>query len=145
MLENKIKSIKTEALNSNNIKANQNTFVNTRKPKGVGTHLIVDIWGAQKLTDQKHIEQTIKKCVKESGATLLPYHTHKFDPNGGISGVAILAESHISIHTWPEIDYAAFDFFTCGLISPESALQILHESLKPKKLNFKNYSRGALE
>src|SRR3546814_1139583 len=72
-----------------------------------GTHLIIDLWGAKRLNEIEHIEAALKDCVAAAGATLLHVHLHHFSPNGGVSGVAVLAESHISIHTWPECDYAA--------------------------------------
>ena len=67
-----------------------------------GTHLIIDLWGAAHLSDSGYIEATLKACVKACSASLLHIHTHQFSEGGGISGVAVLAESHISVHTWPE-------------------------------------------
>ena len=67
-----------------------------------GTHLIIDLVGASRLDELSHIEETLREAVEVSGATLLHIHLHHFTPNGGVSGVAVLAESHISIHTWPE-------------------------------------------
>ncbi|MEM9684498.1 MAG: S-adenosylmethionine decarboxylase, partial [Pseudomonadota bacterium] len=61
-----------------------------------GTHLILDLWGAEKLDDERHIETALREIVKKADATLLHIHLHRFTPNGGISGVAVLAESHIS-------------------------------------------------
>jgi len=60
------------------------------------------------------MEATLREAVLQAGATLLHIHLHHFTPNGGISGVAVLAESHISVHTWPERNFAAFDVFMCG-------------------------------
>ena len=79
--------------------------------KFAGVHLIIDMWGASKLDDIKHIESTIIQAIKECNATLLNLYLHRFTPNGGISGVAVLAESHISLHSWPEKNYVAFDIF----------------------------------
>ena len=79
-----------------------------------GTHLIIDLWGARYLNNLTRMENTLRRAVTVAGATLLHIHLHHFTPNGGISGVAVLAESHISVHTWPERDYAAFDIFMCG-------------------------------
>src|SRR5205085_29696 len=84
-----------------------------------GTHLIIDLWGATKLDDLEVMEQAMRDCVTAAGATLLHIHLHHFTPNGGISGVAVLAESHISVHTWPERGFAAFDVFMCGVAEPE--------------------------
>ena len=71
-----------------------------------GAHLIVDLHGAKRLNDIDHIEVTLRRCIEASRATLLHIHLHHFQPSG-VSGVAVLAESHISIHTWPEAGYAA--------------------------------------
>ena len=93
-----------------------------------GTHLIIDLWGASHLDDIPRMEQAFLDCVRECGATLLHIHMHHFTPNGGVSGVAVLAESHISVHTWPERDYAAFDVFMCGDAKPELAVGILQKA-----------------
>ncbi len=78
-----------------------------------GKHLITEVVNGNGLDDEGLIETAFRRCVDECGATLLHIHTHKFSPQG-VSGVAILAESHISVHTWPEIGYGAFDVFMCG-------------------------------
>src|SRR6202161_4634550 len=67
-----------------------------------GAHLIVDLHGAKRLDDIDHIEATLRRCVDAARATLLHIHLHHFQPSG-VSGVAVLAESHISIHTWPGV------------------------------------------
>src|SRR5207247_9114083 len=89
-----------------------------------GVHLIVDLHGAKGLDDIDLIETTLRRCVDAARATLLHIHLHHFQPNG-ISGVAVLAESHISIHTWPEVGYAAMDVFMCGNADPDAALHVL--------------------
>ena len=78
-----------------------------------GTHLIIEVTGAEGLDDEARIRGAFLECVEVCGATLLHIHTHKFSPQG-VSGVAVLAESHISVHTWPEIGYGAFAVFMCG-------------------------------
>ena len=80
-----------------------------------GVHLIVDLHGAEGLDDIDLIEATLRRCVDAAQATLLHIHLHHFHPNG-VSGVAVLAESHISIHTWPDSRYAALDLFMLSLI-----------------------------
>ena len=64
-----------------------------------GTHLLLDLWGAKHLDSIERIEQAMRECVEECGATLLHIHLHHFTPSSGVSGVAVLAESHISVHT----------------------------------------------
>jgi len=66
-----------------------------------GRHLIIDLWGASGLGDMKMIEDALRRATRAAGATLLHIHLHRFTSSGGVSGVAVLAESHISIHTWP--------------------------------------------
>lgn len=107
-----------------------------------GTHLIVDLIGASGLDDIDLIEETMRRCVDEAGATLLHIHLHHFTPNFGVSGVAVLAESHISIHTWPERGYAALDVFMCGDAQPERCLDVLEEVFRPEKLRVKAFLRG---
>jgi S-adenosylmethionine decarboxylase len=107
-----------------------------------GAHLLIDLWGASRLDDQDFIEETIRKCVTACQATLLHIHLHQFSQSGGISGVAILAESHISVHTWPERGYAAFDVFMCGAAQPENAIDILTSAFQPENFNVKEIFRG---
>ncbi|MCQ8184183.1 adenosylmethionine decarboxylase [Parvularcula maris] len=107
-----------------------------------GTHLIIDLLGAKNLTDKALMEATFKRIVRECGATLLHIHVHTFLPSGGLSGVAVLAESHISVHTWPERDYAAFDVFMCGDAKPELAVDILREAFSAEEANVQTFYRG---
>lgn len=107
-----------------------------------GTHLIIDLWGARHLDDLPLMEQALRRAVTVAGATLLHIHLHHFTPNGGISGVAVLAESHISVHTWPERGYAAFDIFMCGNAQPELALPVLKQTFLPESLNINEQLRG---
>ena len=107
-----------------------------------GTHLIIDLVRAERLDDLEHIEQTLRRCVEVAGATLLHIHLHHFTPNGGVSGVAVLAESHISIHSWPEYGYAALDVFMCGQTNPRRAIDVLKEAFSPGKVVVKEHLRG---
>ena len=107
-----------------------------------GTHLIIDLFGARRLDDLKHIERTLKRCVEVAGATLLHIHLHHFAPNGGVSGVAVLSESHISIHSWPEADYAALDVFMCGDARPELCVDVLKRAFRPDSVRVRELLRG---
>ena len=107
-----------------------------------GTHLIIDLWGAKRLDEIEHIEEALKECVTAAGATLLHIHLHHFSPNGGVSGVAVLAESHISIHTWPECEYAALDVFMCGDAKPHAAIEVLKQAFAPTSVNLGEHKRG---
>src|SRR5437016_12193380 len=77
-----------------------------------GVHLIVDLHGAEGLDDIDLIEATLRRCVEAAQATLLHIHLHHFHPNG-VSGVAVLGESHISVHTWPRLCYCALAGIMC--------------------------------
>lgn len=110
-----------------------------------GTHLIVDFWGAKRLADLAFMEQTLRDCVISCGATLLHIHLHHFTATNGISGVAVLAESHISVHTWPEREYAAFDIFMCGDATPERAIPVLQQAYQPEKMKITEERRGIVE
>ena len=117
-------------------------FIRRNGLEFAGTHLLIDFWGAEGLTDLALMENKFRECVEACGATLLHIHLHHFTPNGGISGVAVLAESHISVHTWPERGYAAFDIFMCGDARPEKALPILREAFRPSRVTVGEELRG---
>lgn len=74
---------------------------------------------------------------------MLHVHLHVFEPNGGVSGVAVLAESHISVHTWPEKGYAAFDAFMCGSANPCKVLPVLKRHFRPEHAHISEHLRGA--
>jgi S-adenosylmethionine decarboxylase len=109
--------------------------------KCAGAHLIIDLYGAQRLDDIDYIEATLRRCVTAAKATLLHIHLHHFQPSG-VSGVAVLAESHISIHTWPEAGYAALDVFMCGKANPDACVPVLREAFKAKKVAVGEHLRG---
>jgi S-adenosylmethionine decarboxylase len=109
-----------------------------------GTHIIIDLWGASRLDELAHMESAMREAVKVCGATLLHIHLHHFTPSGGISGVAVLAESHISVHTWPERDFAAFDVFMCGDAQPENAVPVLQRYFLPDRINVSQLYRGVV-
>jgi len=112
--------------------------------KGVrcaGVHLIIDLHGACGLDDIDLIEATLRRCVDVAQATLLHIHLHHFHPNG-VSGVAVLAESHISIHTWPDAGYAALDVFMCGKADPDACVPVLREAFKAERVEVNEILRG---
>jgi S-adenosylmethionine decarboxylase len=110
-----------------------------------GSHLIIDLEGAEGLSDIDLIDKAMRECVTEAGATLLHIHLHPFTPEGvsGVSGVAVLAESHISIHTWPERNFAALDVFMCGDAQPEKCIEVLKRHFRPSNVNVTELLRGA--
>lgn len=110
--------------------------------KFAGVHLIIDCIGAKNLDCLIKVELCLRDAIKASGATLLHIHLHHFTPNGGISGVAVLAESHISIHSWPENGYAALDVFMCGSAEPDKTLDVIKAAFEPDELRCNEILRG---
>jgi S-adenosylmethionine decarboxylase len=106
-----------------------------------GTHLILEVVNGFGLDDEARIQSAFREIVETCGATLLHIHTHKFSPQG-VSGVAVLAESHISVHTWPEIGYGAFDVFMCGDAEPWRAIDVLKRAFATDDVRVKELLRG---
>jgi len=119
-------------------------FIERDGMRFAGTHLIVDLWHATNLDDLPLVEQALRDAATRAGATLLNIDLHHFTPNGGISGVAVLAESHISIHTWPEISYAAVDVFMCGDAQPHKAIEVLKGAFMPGLVTLAEHKRGVI-
>ncbi|MBM3569329.1 MAG: adenosylmethionine decarboxylase [Alphaproteobacteria bacterium] len=117
-------------------------FVEKDGLRFAGTHLLIDLWGASRLDDVPYIEQVLAESVRAAGATLLRIDLHHFQPNGGVSGVAILAESHMSIHTWPERGFASIDLFTCGATRPHEAVAVLRRAFTPSNVQLVEHRRG---
>ncbi len=123
--------------------ANQDFFIERNGVRYAGAHLIIDLYDADHLDDLELMQTSLRQCVEVAGATLLHIHLHPFEPNGGISGVAVLAESHISVHTWPELRYAAFDVFMCGAARPERCIEVLLEAFAPRRVAIEELLRGS--
>lgn len=107
-----------------------------------GIHLIIDLEGASRLDDPEHIETNLIRAAEDAGATVLSSDFHIFTPNNGVSGVVILAESHISIHTWPERDFAALDVFMCGHADPMKTIERLKTAFAPTRIGLQEIKRG---
>jgi S-adenosylmethionine decarboxylase len=112
--------------------------------KYAGIHLLVELWNARYLRDAAKIRGILIRAIDACGATMLSIDLHTFSPNGGISGVAVLKESHISIHTWPELEYAAVDVFVCGTINPHRAVDILKAEFQPGRIEITEVKRGII-
>ncbi len=106
-----------------------------------GTHLIIELAEADGLDDPERIERAFLDAIDASGATLLHIHLHRFSPQG-VSGVAVLAESHISVHTWPESRYGAFDVFMCGDADPHKAVDVLKKAFNAGIVQVTELHRG---
>jgi S-adenosylmethionine decarboxylase len=112
--------------------------------KVIGKHLTVDMYGCSfdVLDDLEFVKNAMLTAVTEANMTLLNFSYHKFEPQG-LTALALLAESHMSIHTYPELGYAAVDVFTCGDHSrPDKAVTVLKQFLKPEKTKTTNIKRG---
>ena len=112
--------------------------------KILGRHLVTELTGCdrQTLDNLPLLEDSLNESVRRSGATIVKSVFHRYNPQG-VSGVVVIAESHISIHTWPEYGYAAVDFFTCGdAVDPYKAAEYLKKSLKAKDAHITELKRG---
>ncbi|TFL19588.1 adenosylmethionine decarboxylase [Jannaschia formosa] len=107
----------------------------------IGRHLLLEHWGGT--TDPARIEAALHGAARAAGATVLSAHLHPF-AGGGLTGVLLLAESHISIHTWPEHNYAALDIFMCGDARVEAAADHLDRALAPQRTERRLLTRGAI-
>ncbi len=107
-----------------------------------GTHLLVDLYGAQHLADAERIERAMRTCAAAIGATVLEVTLHRFGGEGGVTGVMLLAESHLSIHTWPESGFAAIDVFVCGALDPAAAVPVIKAQFAPERVRVRSVARG---
>ena len=89
-----------------------------------GRHLLVECFGALAATSAADLETLLRRAAAAGGASVLSCHMHGFGDEG-VTGVVLLAESHITVHTWPERDYAAFDLFLCGQCDADSAAAVI--------------------
>ena len=112
----------------------------------LGRHILVELHDCDReaLNDLDLIREVMLKAAVDCGAVVLGESFHRFSPQG-VSGVVVIAESHISIHTWPEYGYAGADVFTCGTtVNPEIAAQVLIEKLGSKNHTITEIKRGIL-
>ena len=110
-----------------------------------GIHLLADLYGVEAglLTDSGRIDALLRGAAEAAGAHVLHSHFHTFGEAMGVTGVVLLAESHISIHTWPECGFAAADIFMCGNAQPQLALQVIERALRPQSRIVQTIARGA--
>ncbi|MEB3022993.1 MULTISPECIES: adenosylmethionine decarboxylase [Mycolicibacter] len=107
-----------------------------------GKHLLVDLFGASGLDKAELVESVLRECAETAGATVLHSYTHSFAPSGGVSAVVVLAESHVSIHSWPELRYAAIDIYMCGSVDPHAGIASLKRAFQPDKISVTEIRRG---
>ena len=110
----------------------------------LGQHVLVEFYEcvSPSLNNQADIEQFMQEAARKSGATIVESVFHTFNPHG-VSGVIVIAESHLAIHTWPEYSYAAIDLFTCGSsVDPWAAFEVLRDRLQAARYEAKELCRG---
>jgi len=109
-----------------------------------GTHVLADLNGiaAEKLSNCAALETLLRGAAEAAGARVLFSHFHAFGEGQGVTGVVLLAESHITIHTWPECGFAAADIFMCGKSQPELALALIKKALQPRSAHVHTARRG---
>ena len=111
----------------------------------LGRHVIIELWGcSEAINDASRVESAMRNAVHAANATLLDIFVHEFSPQG-VTGVAVLAESHLSIHTWPEYGYVAADVFTCGSTTkPEAAAEVLRMAFEAETADIRELQRGVM-
>ena len=124
------------------ISADEDYFRTIDGVRCAGVHLILDFWGAKHLDDPALVGRALCAAAEAAGAEILHSHVHHFSPFAGVTGVVVLAESHISIHTWPERDFAAVDIFMCGDCDPRDAIPSLRRAFEPQRVEEHAELRG---
>ncbi len=112
--------------------------------EALGRQILVEFYDCDtdKINDVEFIESSILTATRKSGATIISHNFHKFSPHG-VSGMVVIAESHVSIHSWPEYNYAAVDIFTCGdTIDPWVIQEYLKEAFESKNISSMEMKRG---
>jgi S-adenosylmethionine decarboxylase len=110
----------------------------------LGRHFLIELWEADNLDRPDIGEEALVETVRAANGTLLDTRFVPF-PNGGYSGVCIIAESHVTIHTWPEHGYAAVDMFTCGSnMDFDAGIEMLKKYFAPKSIQITEVRRGLM-
>ena len=112
-----------------------------RSPSPFGRHLLIEMMGGSGFDDVARVERALRDAAVAAGARVLSVHSHRFSPQG-VTGVALLAESHITVHTWPERGYAAFDLFLCGGTDPMKAVPVLARAFETDNIKTRLVDRG---
>lgn len=110
--------------------------------KSIGRHMILELWGCSNLDSPQQVEEALRGVVDACRLSLLDLKVYPFHPIG-VTGVAVVSESHVLIHTWPEYGYAAVDVFTCGeQRDPALAVPVLREHFAPERIQVMEMTRG---
>ena len=109
----------------------------------LGQHLIIECWGCNDgINDADLVRTAMIEAVHAAHATLLDINVHTFSPHG-VTGVAVLSESHLSVHSWPEYGYLAADVFTCGdTTEPMAAVEVFRQYFQPSVVELQDLARG---
>lgn len=129
---------------SNSIPKTESSALGRAPASCRGRHLICELFGASGLADVEHVASALRCAARRCGATLLDTRLHPFEENAGVTGVVLLAESHVTIHTWPEHDYAAVDVFMCGDCDPLDSLPVLKAAFGPARMEHEVLERGGV-
>ena len=122
-------------------------FFEVGKLEALGKHVILELHDCDRkcLSNCEFLRATLLEACRRAGATILGNSFHVFSPYNGVSGVIIIAESHLSIHTWPEYSYAAVDIFACGnSLHPERAVEFMVHELKAGNHSIIELERGII-
>jgi S-adenosylmethionine decarboxylase len=114
--------------------------------KSLGQQLIVELYGCDRtlLDDPSRLEQILTESIRRSGGTIIRPCFHQFSPHG-VTGVVVIAESHVSIHTWPEFGYCALDVFTCGTqVQTDQIFEYVRSELQAQETSVMEVKRGTL-
>ena len=107
--------------------------------------MVADFWHGKVIKTKKELERLLLGAAEAANSNPLKISIYKFKPQG-ITGVILLAESHIAVHTWPEIRYIAIDIFTCGKVAqPKKALKFFEDYLKPERMDVNEIKRGVVK
>jgi len=120
----------------------EKSFLAQQDFKNLGDHIIAEFTGCMNLNQSEELKTILRDAAEAAGATVLSVTVHQFEPFG-MTGVAVLQESHISVHTWPEYGYASLDIYTCGdHVQIENALEVMKKFFEPKKVRVVSLQRG---
>jgi S-adenosylmethionine decarboxylase len=110
---------------------------------GLGRHVIAEFWNCENAQSENGLAEAIEEAVRSARATLLDLNVRRFYPQG-YSAIALLAESHLSLHAWPELGYVALDVFTCGDADPQKIVQHLEQHFRPHDTQYIKIPRGRM-
>ncbi len=118
------------------------TSTHRESVRHAGYHVIIDLYGAKRLDDVKHIERTLKRCADVSGIRLAHVHLLRAAADGDVSGAAVLDDGHISVQARSETGFAAFDVFMGGVAKPQRCVEVLREAFSARDVSVRILERG---